>query len=104
MTCSATSGLIWNYWNSGYNLSSNQCILQYNTSSSTNDSDLVQSLKITILSIIGMIVIITLIMRMFEPFFVSNLYSTLNQSQLLLFLLLTKASLPNDIQKVTFNF
>ena len=89
--CSSYNVLIWNTWSSGYNLKSGSWIIASNIS---------QTLRITIISIFGASLWIVTIFSLMNPASTTSLWSMINQAQLLLLLLLTRAFIPLDVQNV----
>ena len=91
MMCSSPNVLIWSTWSSGYTLKSGFWIIASDTS---------QTLKTTIISTLGASLWIVTIVSFMNPASTASLWSMINQAQLLLLLLLTRAFIPLDVQNI----
>ena len=102
--CSSTDSSVCTSCNSGYNLSSGTWILsQTYTSSDTwgsAESEMSKSLKITIQTLIGVIIGIVVVLWIFEITSLAGLYALINQLKILFFVLLTGVFISKDIQNV----
>ena len=89
--CSSLNVSVWNTWSSGYTLKSGYWFMA---------SDLSQTLRIIIISTLAASLLIATIVSFMDPASTTSLWSMINQSQLLLLLLLTRAFIPFDVQNV----
>ena len=89
--CSSSNVSIWSTWNSGYTLKSGSWIIASDTS---------QALRITIISTLGASLWIVAVVSFFNPASTTSLWSMINQAQMFLLLLLTRAFIPLDVQNV----
>ena len=93
--CSSSNVSIWSTWSSGYTLKSGSWIIASDTS---------QKLKITAISILGASLWMVTIISFMNPASRASFWSIINQVQLLLLLLLTRAFIPIDVQNVILGF
>ena len=125
LNCSSTSSSTWNIWISGYNLNNNQCIVQNTTpipspspvpiptptqpttssnsstiSSSNDPSSTAKRVSITSQSVIGSTAVVVVALSVMNASSISSFWSMVNQVQLLFLLLLTRAFIPVDVEKV----
>ena len=89
--CSSLNVSIWSTWSSDYTLKSGFWIIASDTS---------QTLRTTIISTLGASLFIVTIVSFMNPASTASLWSMINQAQLLLLLLLTRAFIPLDVQNV----
>ena len=97
LKCSANSGDTWISWNSGFELTNNQCISQ-------SDYQTAKDVTITSQSIIGLTAVTVTWLSIMNPSSILSLWSMINQVQLFLLLLLAKAFIPAQIQTVIQGF
>ena len=129
LNCSSTSSTTWDTWISGYNLNNNQCIAQNTTpiptpspvptpvpiptpaqsttssnsssiSSSNDPSSTAKGVSITSQSVIGSTAVVVVALSVMNASSISSFWSMVNQVQLLFLLLLTRAFIPVDVEKV----
>ena len=119
ISCSITNWMkcpsnisIWEIWNDGYSLISNKWI-QQNSSSNTNnnstssieeDSEMAKALSISITSIVGLSSIVVIAMSLSNTSSIASLWSMVNQLQMYLLLLITRAFLPDEVISIIKGF
>ena len=91
LMCSSTNALVWITQSSGSPLNSGSLITASNTS---------QTLRVTIISTLGVSLWLVTIVSFMNPASTTSLWSMINQAQLLLLLLLTRAFIPLDVQNL----
>ena len=103
-----TGGTVWSIWNPGYNLNSGSWIgtsssgsNSSNASSSENNSltkETAQILSTSTQSVIGATVVVVTFSSMMNTSSMASLWSMINQVQMFLLLILTRAYIPDDVQ------
>ena len=92
---SSSSTFVWTDWNDGYSLRSGAWVK--NTASATATS---QGLRFTNISIIGSIFVLVALMSLLNLSSMASLWAMINQVQMFLLLLLTRAYIPLDLQNI----
>ena len=90
---SSSSTFVWTDWNDGYSLRSGTWVK--NTASATS-----QGLRFTNVLLIGIILVIITLMSLFNLSSMASLWAMVNQAQIFLLLLLTRAYIPLDLQNI----
>ena len=104
LKCSNTSGTIWQIWNSSYILSSGVWIFPTSSKTSTQDSELSidtpKVLKITVISVIFTTALYSSFTISMNPSSIIAVWLAVEQYQMYLLLLITRAFIPEDIKTV----
>ena len=101
--CSSSNASTWDTWSSGYTINSGSWIIDSNTA---NDADqyISEPIKVTIITTLGVSLWTVAIVSFANPASIASFWSIINQCQLLLLLLLTRTSIPLDVQNVILGF
>ena len=92
---SSSSTFVWTDWNDGYSLRSGTWVKNTASASATS-----QGLRFTNVSIIGSSFVIVSLMTLLNLSSMASLWAMINQVQMFLLLLLTRAYIPLDLQNI----
>ena len=90
---SSSSTFVWTDWNDGYSLRSGTWVKNIASEAS-------QGLRFTNVLLIGIIFVIIVLMSLFNLSSMASLWAMVNQAQIFLLLLLTRAYIPLDLQNI----